>query len=65
MKCPCKDCITFPMCLAISNEKSITWIAHLSNKCYLINDFIEWSLLKFNGNTGKAYDVLFRIFKKD
>jgi len=53
------------MCLAISNEKSVTWIAHLSNKCYLINDFIEWSLLKFNGNTGKAYDVLFRIFKKD
>ena len=64
MKFPCENCITFPMCLAISYEKGIRWIAHLSNKCYLLNDYIESSLMKSN-DAEKSYNMLFKIFRKE
>jgi len=39
-KLPCIGCITFPVCLSYASNNSITWLAHLANKCSLLDNYL-------------------------
>ena len=37
-KLPCVGCVAFPVCLSYATDHGITWIAHLTKKCSLLDD---------------------------